>query len=123
MQIIENPSILNLSKAFEWAHKKYLQAEIDITFRDKVLTPLQTAFHEFEKQADNIYSADIADGSQNLLLRLRSLNLLVEGLYWIGAYKEASRELKRYSDIESILRESSDKELNRIFLDLSELAE
>jgi hypothetical protein len=113
--------VANLSRSFTEAHSRYLRADLDRTFKTKTLLPLRKALHDYERIEKQIYSGHPL-AHESLLLQLRSVSLIAEGFYWIGAYDEARRELERYSDVEDLLRSTAEKDLKAILTKLSGLA-
>lgn len=105
-----------LYKAFAEAHSRYVRADIDHTFKSEILLPLRSALLAYEKLEKGLHPLE---DSQPLVLRLRSISLLVEGFYWIGSTEEASRELQRYEAIEGLLRLHDSDNLEAILNELS----
>ncbi len=116
----EQATVANLVHLFTEAHSRYLRADIDRTFKSETLLPLQKTLHDYEAVEKHLYSGHPL-APDSLLLRLRSVSLLVEGFYWIGSYDEALTELQRYGDIEGLLRSGAEKKADAILNDLSRL--
>jgi hypothetical protein len=113
--------IEQLRKSFGDAHHRYIHADIDRTFKKKTLSPLREALIQFEKTESNQYAGGVKDCSERLLLRLQSMNLLIEGLYWIGCYAEAASELKRFGDVDYLFKAVIGKSQNGILIDIARL--
>ncbi len=116
-----NPLVIELSHSFSEAHRRYLRAHIDLTFKTEILIPLQAALHKYEVNEREVYSGNTSLDTQLFLLRLKSVSLLVEGFYWIGSFEEAEREIHRYAEVEGLLTLVVDKQLKDILFNLSQL--
>jgi hypothetical protein len=115
-----NQSAINeLTTCFGKAHDRYVHADIDQNFKKEVLLPLRKALNEYKKSETKSYMSFSKESCANLLLCLRSMNLLVEGLYWIGAYKEASRELERFGKLNEIVSIITRKSHKAILTEMS----
>jgi hypothetical protein len=115
-------SIELLRDRFSMAHGRYVGADIDRTFRKQALFPLREALNQFEKIEQGRYSSETKSACELLLLRLRSVNLLIEGFYWIGSYDDAKSELGRFKDLEQFFNTVTGKTHNDILLGMSRLA-
>lgn len=116
----DHPAISKLAEAFTQALSRYLRADLDRTFKSEILVPLRKALHDYEKIEKDLYHGH-SDPGALLLLRLRSVSLLVEGFYWIGSYDEAANELQRYAAIEGLLSSAAEKSPEAILHELSRL--
>ena len=114
-------SIELLSNKFSEAHRRYIGADIDRTFKKDALFPLREALNQFEKTEQGRYSGEAENACNLLLLRLRSVNLLIEGFYWIGSYDAAKSELGRFKGLEQFFHTVTDKSHDEILLGMSEL--
>jgi len=112
-------SIDLLRKPLSKAHNRYIHADIDHTFKKQALVPLREALTEFENSEQAYYSDAVQTASEHLLLRLRSVNLLIEGFYWIGSYTDAEAELKRFGDLDQLFRTISANTHDEILLALA----
>ena len=117
----DDESIELLRDRFSEAHGRYVRADIDLTYKKKALFPLREALNQFEKTEQGRYSGATKTASELLLLRLRSINLLIEGFYWIGSYDDAAVELRRFKDLEPLFGTVTGKSQNGILVDMSRL--
>lgn len=115
----DDPAVAELSKAFTDAHRRYMRADIDSTFKSESLVPLREALQKVELLKKDQYLGH--PPASTLILRLRSVGLLVEGLYWIGSHEEAAKELDRYAEVEELLNSVADRDLKGILTELSRL--
>lgn len=112
-------SIELLRTKFSKAHSRYVEADIDHTFKKQALFPLREALTRFENTMQAHYLGAAKTASEHLLLRLRSVNLLIEGFYWIGSYDDANAEFERFGDLDEFFRTVVGKSHNGILIDLA----
>lgn len=112
-------SIDLLRTNFSKAHSRYVEADIDHTLKKQALFPLREALTRFENTMQAHYLGAAKTASEHLLLRLRSVNLLIEGFYWIGSYDDAKAELERFGDLDEFFRTVIGKSHNGILIDLA----
>ncbi|MGA9768426.1 MAG: hypothetical protein WBV94_05250 [Blastocatellia bacterium] len=105
-------AVKELSLWFKRAHIGYLRAQIDEDFKDNLLPRLRRALDNYESVESSIYDRSLEENLQNLLLRLRGINVMLEGYFWIGAIKAGSELAKKYSDLETWIK-SLDREIKQ----------
>ena len=118
--LLSNP-LANLTHWYNELHRKYLCAQIDCNFKDYLLPQLQHALTEYESIEAKVYNSSPEDDLQNLLIRLRSINILLEGYYWIGAIETGKNVLANYSEVETWINNVAEGIKNGSFKKLEDM--